>query len=74
MTGYLASICVRSWCCWNATLTFSMLCAPSFTAVPGGNRECFHRLRSAGVLAGEAVEAARFRCPLYASYLNQHLS
>ncbi len=37
-------------------------------------RESFHRLRSAGVLAGESAAEARFRCPLYATYLTQCLT
>jgi hypothetical protein len=40
---------------------------------PSPTRESFHRLRSAGVLAGEAAAAARVRCPLYAIYLERHL-
>jgi DNA-binding SARP family transcriptional activator len=37
------------------------------------DRESFYRLRSAGVMSGESVREARFRCPLYATYLEQHL-
>src|SRR5262249_35209130 len=33
----------------------------------------FHRLRSAGVLTGDAAQSARPRCQLYAAYLAQHL-
>ena len=33
----------------------------------------FYRLRSAGVLAGEAAHDARPRCRLYATYLERHL-
>jgi DNA-binding SARP family transcriptional activator len=36
--------------------------------------ECFYRLRSAGVLAGEAAREARPRCRLYAVYLKAHLT
>ncbi len=36
-------------------------------------RESFYRLRSAGVMSGESVHEARFRCPLYATYLKQQL-
>jgi DNA-binding winged helix-turn-helix (wHTH) protein len=35
--------------------------------------DAFHRLRSAGILAGEIAREARPRCPLYALYLVQHL-
>ena len=35
--------------------------------------EPFYRLRAAGVLAGLSSQEARFRCPLYASYLTRHL-
>lgn len=40
---------------------------------PCPSRESFYRLRSAGILSGESVHDARFRCPLYAAYLKQHL-
>jgi DNA-binding SARP family transcriptional activator len=40
---------------------------------PCPTRESFYRLRSAGVLIGESMHDARFRCPLYAAYLQQHL-
>nr|VFK68230.1 MAG: TIR domain-containing protein [Candidatus Kentron sp. UNK]VFK73507.1 MAG: TIR domain-containing protein [Candidatus Kentron sp. UNK] len=33
----------------------------------------FYRLRSAGIIAGDAREAARPRCALYALYLREHL-
>jgi len=33
----------------------------------------FYRLRSAGVLAGEAAREARLRCQLYDTYLKRHL-
>lgn len=36
--------------------------------------DAFYRLRSAGILRGESAEEARFRCPVYASYLRRHLS
>ena len=36
--------------------------------------ECFYRLRSAGVLAGEMETEARLRCRLYESYLRARLS
>jgi hypothetical protein len=35
--------------------------------------QLFHRLWSAGVLAGEAARNARLRCELYATYLERHL-
>jgi DNA-binding SARP family transcriptional activator len=35
--------------------------------------DSFYRLRSAGVVAGEAMEEARLRCPIYATYLERHL-
>jgi DNA-binding SARP family transcriptional activator len=43
-----------------------------------GGRPCptaegFHRLRGAGVLAGDSAQTARLRCRLYATYLEQHL-
>lgn len=34
----------------------------------------FYRLRSAGVLSGDAVDEARPRCDLYARYLKKHLA
>jgi DNA-binding winged helix-turn-helix (wHTH) protein len=34
----------------------------------------FYRLRSAGVLAGDAVENARLRCQLFERYLKKHLA
>lgn len=40
---------------------------------PCPTRESFYRLRSAGILAGRSLDEARFRCPLYATYLAQHL-
>jgi DNA-binding SARP family transcriptional activator len=40
---------------------------------PCPTRDCFYRLRSAGILAGESLSEARFRCPLYAAYLRRHL-
>lgn len=33
----------------------------------------FYSLRSAGLLAGESADCARFRCPLYREYLARHL-
>jgi AAA-like domain len=36
---------------------------------PCGDREVFYRLRSAGVLAGDAPDEARPRCGMYAAYL-----
>jgi len=36
-------------------------------------RNHFYRLRSGGVLAGQAADEARLRCPLYAAYLKRHL-
>jgi hypothetical protein len=33
----------------------------------------FYRLRTAGVLTGDATSEARLRCHLYASYLKRHL-
>ena len=38
------------------------------------NEDCFHRLRSAGILTGEGPGEARPRCQLYAQYLKQHLA
>ncbi|HEX3313794.1 MAG TPA: hypothetical protein VHR72_02830, partial [Gemmataceae bacterium] len=35
--------------------------------------ESFYRLRSAGLLAGDSARSARFRCKLYAIYLERHL-
>jgi hypothetical protein len=35
--------------------------------------ETFHRLRRAGLLAGESPREARMRCELYARYLGRHL-
>jgi hypothetical protein len=35
--------------------------------------EAFHRLHSAGVLAGEAPETVRPRCQIYRAYLEKHL-
>src|SRR5207245_6258710 len=47
-------------------------------AVLGGQpcptAESFFRLRSAGVLSGEAADDARFRCEVYARYLRRHLA
>lgn len=42
-------------------------------ARPFAGRDLFYRLRSAGILAGESLKDARFRCPLYAKYLAKHL-
>jgi tetratricopeptide (TPR) repeat protein len=36
--------------------------------------ESFFRLRSAGVLSGEASDSARFRCEVYERYLRRHLA
>ena len=36
-------------------------------------RKLFHRLRSAGILRGEAPGDARFRCEIYATCLGRHL-
>lgn len=36
--------------------------------------ETFYRLRSAGLLAGDAPSDARFRCGLYETYLKKHLT
>jgi len=36
--------------------------------------EHFYRLRSAGILTGDSSLEARFRCPLYATFLKRHLS
>jgi nucleotide-binding universal stress UspA family protein len=35
--------------------------------------ESFHRLRSAGVFAGESAQDAKLRCELYTQYLKRHL-
>ncbi len=40
---------------------------------PCASRESFYRLRSAGIVAGESLDAAHLRCPLYAGYLQNHL-
>jgi tRNA A-37 threonylcarbamoyl transferase component Bud32 len=40
---------------------------------PCPSTESFYRLRSAGLLAGDAVKEARPRCQLYANYLSRHL-
>ncbi len=40
---------------------------------PCPTAESFYRLRSAGVVVGDAARAARPRCQLYASYLEEHL-
>jgi hypothetical protein len=40
---------------------------------PSGSDEAFYRLRSAGILSGDAPEEARFRCRLYAAYLARTL-
>ena len=42
-------------------------------AQPDLNAESFYRLRSAGILAGDAASEARPRCQLYASYMTRHL-
>ena len=41
---------------------------------PCPSAESFLRLRSAGVLSGEAADEARFRCEVYARYLRRHLA
>jgi DNA-binding SARP family transcriptional activator len=40
---------------------------------PCPTSQSFYRLRSAGLLAGPVMEAARFRCALYRRYLETHL-
>jgi DNA-binding SARP family transcriptional activator len=40
---------------------------------PCPSAESFFRLRSAGVLSGEAADEARFRCEVYARFLRRHL-
>lgn len=40
---------------------------------PCPTEDDLYRLRSAGVLIGETVSAARFRCPLYERYFARHL-
>ncbi|HKF54163.1 MAG TPA: AAA-like domain-containing protein [Blastocatellia bacterium] len=40
---------------------------------PCSNTEAFHRLRSAGVLAGDSFRTPRLRCRLYAEYLKHQL-
>ncbi len=40
---------------------------------PGLTLSDFHRLRSAGILAGDSVSQARARCEVYASYLAKRL-
>jgi hypothetical protein len=41
---------------------------------PCSNAGVFHRLWSAGVLAGATPQNARLRCPLYEGYLRRHLT
>jgi hypothetical protein len=41
---------------------------------PSGTTEDFYRLRSAGIMSGEAAPEMKFRCQLYEMYLNRHLS
>lgn len=41
---------------------------------PCPTSEAFYRLRSAGVLSGGSAGEARFRCRLYGTYLERHLS
>ncbi len=41
---------------------------------PCPTRESFYRLRSAGVLVGDSIHDARFRCPLYADHLRAYLA
>lgn len=40
---------------------------------PSMSRESFFRLRSGGVMAGDAAEEARMRCQLYALYLRRQM-
>ena len=40
---------------------------------PCPDPQLFHRLRSAGVLAGYSLQEAQPRCHLYAAYLKRHL-
>ena len=40
---------------------------------PSMSRESFFRLRSGGVMAGDAAEEARMRCQLYAAYLRRQM-
>jgi AAA-like domain len=40
---------------------------------PCPTEEAFHRLRSAGVIAGEQARDVRPRCQLYVTYLERHL-
>ncbi|MEP7272151.1 MAG: AAA-like domain-containing protein [Acidobacteriota bacterium] len=40
---------------------------------PCPTAESFYRLRSAGVIAGDAPQSAQPRCELYAAYLRRHL-
>ena len=41
---------------------------------PVADRDSFYRLRSAGIVTGDSVASAAFRCGLYADYLKTHLS
>ena len=38
------------------------------------NMTYFYRLRSGGLISGHSPEDARFRCPIYGTYLRRHLS
>ena len=52
------------------------LCAEAQAVLQGrpcATAENFYRLRSAGVMSGDAASEARLRCRLYATYLEQHL-
>jgi hypothetical protein len=40
---------------------------------PCNSEAAFYRLRSAGVLTGDAMEHSQWRCPIYAAYLKRHL-
>ena len=40
---------------------------------PPPTAESFYRLRSAGVVVGDAARETRPRCQLYATYLKQHV-
>ena len=50
-----------------------MWCAACSAAALSSLTESFRRLRSAGVLAGESIDAMRMRRQLYADYLKKHL-
>jgi hypothetical protein len=40
---------------------------------PCATAESFYRLRTAGLIVGDAPDKAKLRCQLYADYLKTHL-